>query len=117
MWYKHICIFTHLSQELTHAVQFKEQWLSMCDSSITGAPAQSRMGKKLNTLIQDSELSDKESLQEIGLNVPDDPQQPWLCDYRAYMDVPEQDLPDGWTPVQWWGVSNLVLIAPTTWRN
>ncbi|KAF8470959.1 hypothetical protein DFH94DRAFT_811464 [Russula ochroleuca] len=72
-------------------------------SMSTWAPAQSRMGKKLNALIWDSELSDEESLQEIGLNVPDDPQRPWLRDYCAYMDVPEQDLPDGWMPVQWWG--------------
>ena len=40
------------------------------------------------------ELSDKEDKMGIGLDVPEDPQQPWLHDYCAYMDVSEQ-MPEG----------------------
>jgi hypothetical protein len=60
------------------------------------------------------ELSDDDDLEEAtgntGLNMPDDPQRPWLCDYHAYMDMFEQVL-DGWNAIQWWGVSVLVLIS------
>jgi len=50
------------------------------------------------------ELSDEEDgTVGIGLNVPEDPQWPWLHDYHAYMDVLEQ-MPEGWTAIQWWGV-------------
>jgi len=52
------------------------------------------------------ELSDDEDnvMVDIGLDVPDDPQQPWLHDYHAYIDILEQ-VPEGWTAIQWWGVS------------
>jgi hypothetical protein len=45
-----------------------------------------------------------------GLDVPKDPKRPWLRDYHAYMDVHEQ-MPDGWTAIQWWGVSVSVLVS------
>jgi hypothetical protein len=73
--------------------------------------AQSRKGKGLHALLR--ELSDDEEElatgMDTGLLVPDDPQRPWLRDYRAYMDVPEQ-VPEGWSAIQWWGVSISVLI-------
>jgi len=52
------------------------------------------------------ELSDDEdnAMVDIGLDVPDDPQRPWLRDYHAYIDILEQ-VPEGWTAIQWWGVS------------
>ena len=51
------------------------------------------------------ELSDDEDdALDIGLDVPDDPQRPWLQDFWAYMNVVEQ-VPDGWSTVKWWGVS------------
>ena len=56
----------------------------------------------MNALLR--ELSDDdEPTTDMGLDIPDDPQRPWLRDYRAYMDVLEQ-VPDGWTAIQWWGV-------------
>lgn len=62
--------------------------------------------KKIHALLR--ELSDDEdNLVNVGLAVPSDPQRPWLNDYRAYMDFAEQ-VPDGWTPVQWWGVSHSI---------
>ena len=45
-------------------------------------------------------------------NVPDDPQQPWLCDYHVFIDVHEQVL-EGWTAIQWRGVSNLIEYLHT----
>ena len=52
------------------------------------------------------ELSDNEdnAMVDIGLDVPDDPQRPWLRDYHAYIDILEQ-VPEGWTAIQCWGVS------------
>jgi hypothetical protein len=56
------------------------------------------------------ELSDDEDMMmDTGLDVPDDPQRPWLRDYRAYIDFPEQ-VPEGWSAIQWWGVSISVSI-------
>jgi hypothetical protein len=95
-------------QELTHALQFKERWLSLSGGSIAGSSARSRKGRKLHTLLR--ELSDDEDqMVDTGLEVPDDPQRPWIQDYHAYMDVVEQ-LPDGWSAVQWWGVSNFFRL-------
>jgi hypothetical protein len=47
---------------------------------------------------------------DIGSDLPDDPQQPWLRDYRVYIDVAEQ-VPEGWTTIQWWGVSDYVRTS------
>jgi hypothetical protein len=70
---------------------------------------QSRKNKGLQALLQ--ELSDDEdTMMDTGLDVPDDPQRPWLRDYHAYMDVPEQ-VPEGWSAIQWWGVSISVSIS------
>jgi len=41
---------------------------------------------------------------DTGLDVPDDPQRPWLRNFRAYVDVLEQ-VPEVWTAIRWWGVS------------
>jgi hypothetical protein len=57
------------------------------------------------------ELSNEEDEMEgVGLDVPEDPQRPWLRDYHAYMDVLEQ-MPEGWTAIQWWGVRILASIS------
>jgi hypothetical protein len=70
---------------------------------------QSRKNKELQVLLR--ELSDDEdTMMDTGLDVPDDPQQPWLCDYHAYMDIPKQ-VPEGWSAIQWWGVSVSVSIS------
>ena len=69
---------------------------------------QSKKGKGLHALLR--ELSDDEdTVMDTGLLVPDDPQRPWLHDYHAYMDFLEQ-VPEGWSTIQWWGVSLLVSI-------
>jgi len=71
--------------------------------------ARSRKGKGLHALLR--ELSDDdEPTTNMGLDVPEDPQRPWLHDYRAYMDVLEK-VPDGWTVVQWWGVRVWVFMS------
>ena len=49
-------------------------------------------------------------MADTGTDVPDDPQRPWLRDYRVYIDVPEQ-VQEGWTAIQWWGVSVPVAIS------
>jgi hypothetical protein len=46
---------------------------------------------------------------DVGPDGPDDPQRPWLCNYRAYVDTLEQ-VPDDWAVIQRWGVSSSVEI-------
>lgn len=59
--------------------------------------------KKVNALLR--ELSDDEDEAiDMGLDISNDPQRPWLQDFRAYINAVEQ-VPDGWTAVTWWGVS------------
>jgi hypothetical protein len=88
--------------------QFKEQWLLLSVGSTVRPSTQSRKGRGLHVLLW--ELSGNEdTIVDMGPNVPDDPQQPWLCDYHAYVNVLEQ-VPVGWTAIQWWGVSISVEI-------
>jgi hypothetical protein len=89
-------------------VQFKERWLSLSGSSTSGTSAQLKKGKELHVLLR--ELSDDEATADVGIDVLDDSQWPWLHDYHAYVDLLEQ-VPDGWTAFQWWGVSVLISIS------
>ena len=66
----------------------------------------STTNKGLHALLR--ELSDDEDDEaDTGVDIPTDPRRPWLHDYCAYMDVPEQ-VPEGWMAIQWWGISFLV---------
>ena len=49
----------------------------------------------------------------MGLDVLEDPQQPWLCDYHAYIAIIDilKQIPEGWTVIQWWGIIILVLMS------
>jgi hypothetical protein len=72
--------------------------------------AQPRKGKGLHALLRElSDDEDNSTMMDIGLDsdAPDDPQRPWLRDYHAYINVPEQ-VREGWSAIQWWGVSFLV---------
>jgi hypothetical protein len=81
--------------------------LSLNGGTITGYSARPKKVKKVNVLAR--ELSDHEQdLADIGLDIPDDPQRPWLHAYHAYVDTALEPLPDGWSPVQWWGVSDIL---------
>ena len=64
----------------------------------------STKSKGLCALLRELDDDEEDNVADTGVDVPDDPQRPWLRDYQAYMDVPEQ-VPEGWTAVQWWGVS------------
>ncbi|HWS83115.1 MAG TPA: hypothetical protein VN207_02530 [Ktedonobacteraceae bacterium] len=76
----------------------------------TRASIQSRNGKSLHTLLRELSDDDEDTMADTGTDVPDDPQRPWLRDYRVYIDVPEQ-VQEGWTAIQWWGVSVPVAIS------
>ena len=61
--------------------------------------------KKIHVLLR--ELSDDEDTSLVaGPATPEDPNWPWLQDFRTYLDIQEQ-VPEGWSTVRWWGVSGL----------
>ena len=64
----------------------------------------SRKDKGLSALLWELSDDKEDTTMDTRSDVPDDPQWPWICDYHAYMDVPEQVL-EGWTAIQWLGVS------------
>jgi len=64
---------------------------------------QSKKDKGLRALLRELSDDEDDTMEDSGLDVPYDSQRPWLRDYRAYMDVLEQ-VPEGWTTIQWWGV-------------
>lgn len=73
----------------------------LSSSSTVRASVQPRKGKGLLQELSDDEDS---TMMDTGLDAPDDPQQPWLHDFHAYINVPEQ-VREGWSTIQWWGVS------------
>jgi hypothetical protein len=79
-------------------------------SSTAGPSVQPRKDKGLNALLRELSDDEEDTTTVSGSDVPDDPQRPWIRDYRAYIDVPEQ-VPEGWTAIQWWGVSTSVSIV------
>jgi len=71
---------------------------------MTRLSAPSRKNKGLGALLRELSDDEEDTMVDAGLDVPDDPQWPWLHDYHAYVDILEQ-VPEGWTAVQWWGIS------------
>jgi hypothetical protein len=53
---------------------------------------------------------DEDETTTMGPNVPDNPKQPWLQHFWEFMDAVEQ-VPDGWSAVRWWGVSDPTLAS------
>jgi hypothetical protein len=77
----------------------------LLSGSSTAMPlVKSRKDKGLSALLRELSDDKEDTTMDTQSDVPDDPQQPWIRDYCAYMDVPEQ-VPEGWTAIQWWGVS------------
>ena len=70
---------------------------------MTRPSALSRKDKGLCALLWELSDDEEDIVADTGLDVPYDPQWPWLCDYHAYMDVLKQ-VPEGWTAIQWWGI-------------
>ena len=66
----------------------------------TPVPIKSKLGKLLR------ELSDDEDDNHAGSGsvTTEDPERPWLRDFRIYLDTVEH-IPDGWSTITWWGVS------------
>lgn len=85
-------------------LKFKERWLRLHSGPTTTPSAPPTKNKGLHALLRELSDDEEDSMADTEADVPDDPQRPWLRDYRAYMDVPEQ-VPEGWTAIQWWGVS------------
>jgi len=60
--------------------------------------------KGLCALLRELSDDEEDTAVDTGIDIPTDPQRPWLRDFSAYMDVREQ-VPEGWTAIQWWGIS------------
>ena len=60
--------------------------------------------KGLCALLRELSNDDEDTAADTRIDIPTDPQRPWLCDFSAYMDVCEQ-VPEGWMAIQWWGIS------------
>ena len=55
--------------------------------------------KGLYALLRELSDDDEDTAADTGIDIPTDPQWPWLHDFGAYMDVHEQ-VPEGWTAIQ-----------------
>jgi len=55
---------------------------------------QSKKSKGLRALLRELSDDEEDPIKHTGLDVPDDPQCPWLQDFCAYMDVLKQ-VPEG----------------------
>jgi hypothetical protein len=91
---------------LTRIAQFKKRYMQSYGGSDSQQSTETRKSKKgMRALLR--ELSDDEDdSTSLGPNIPEDPKQPWLRHFRAFIDAAEQ-VPDGWSAVKWWGVSVL----------
>ena len=69
----------------------------------------SRKDKGIHALLWELSDDEEDAVMDTGLDVPDDPQRPWLHDYHAYVDILEQ-VPKGWTAIQWWGIQYIFQI-------
>jgi len=67
---------------------------------------QSKKPKKgLRSLLRELSDDDDDTVSSnIGSNISEDPNRPWLLSFQVYMDAVEQ-VPDGWDAIRWWGVS------------
>ena len=91
---------------MLNRLQFKDRYLALQGQlapKTLSAPAKS----KIHTLLRELSDDEDDSSAESGSAVPDDPNRPWLRDFRAYLDTTEH-VPDGWSMVKWWGVSTVV---------
>ena len=79
----------------------------------TTAPRAS--GSKFHDLLHeldssDDENSDNESGPSAGAH---DPAKPWLREYNLYFNTTDE-IPEGQSLVQWWGVGDLISLARLT---
>jgi hypothetical protein len=95
-------------QPLTYITQYKERYFQLNKGVSMKVLTQTKKNKGINALLR--ELSDdEEAVDNTGPDIPEDPNRPWLRGFRTYMDSLEQ-VPDGWTSIRWWGVSNLNIL-------
>jgi hypothetical protein len=89
--------------------QFKERYFLCSQSSVklSGRPGKSKISVLLRELSEDEDTDDAGA----GPMTPEDLAKPWLRDFRAYLDVVEH-IPDGWTAIKWWGVSDSRCNTP-----
>jgi len=64
----------------------------------------STKSKGVHALLRELSDDNEDTAVDTGIDIPTDPQWPWLHDFGAYMDVCEQ-VPEGWMVIQWWGIS------------
>lgn len=102
---------TIILQLLTHFLlsQFKDRYLDMYGAAGANVPTKKgkTIGGNIKKLLRELAVSDDE--EPPSAPVPVDPRKPWLKEFRAYLDAVDEVL-DGMTLIQWWGVSHLVYV-------
>jgi hypothetical protein len=66
-------------------------------------PLKFKLSKLLRELSDDDDSDCTDS--DARPTVLEDPNRPWLQDFRAYLDMVEY-VQDDWTTITWWGVSD-----------
>jgi hypothetical protein len=66
-------------------------------------PLKFKLSKLLRELSDDDDSDCTDS--DVRPTVLEDPNRPWLQDFRAYLDMVEY-VRDDWTTITWWGVSD-----------
>jgi len=90
--------------------QFKERYLALT-GDLNAKQASQAKKKKIHVLLQEFS-NDEDTSFVAGPVMPEDPNRPWLQDFRAYLDIQEQVL-EGWSTVKWWGVSDSRMLFPS----
>lgn len=106
--------FTSINSLQLMSSQFEARYKKLQHASsipcTTIAPRAS--GSKVHNLLQaldssDDENSDDESSPSAGAY---DPAKPWLREYNLYFNTTDE-IPEGQSLVQWWGVGDLTSLS------
>ena len=91
-------------------LQFKQRYAKLNSNLVTPLPAKKGhwSASNMTTLLCELESSDDDdSSDDAGPSTTqNDPTKPWLREFHKYLNMTDE-LSDGQTLVQWWGVSTL----------
>jgi hypothetical protein len=107
----------HTQSNVNNHLQFKQRYKKL--TSHTAIPVHVKKGRpaasNMKALLRELDLSDEYSASDDAgsLAAPTDPTKPWLKDFDHYLNTVDE-LSEGQTIVQWWGVSSFVFSLQTS---